>query len=398
MKTSDPKFKESYKYLLRLLSSILCNAQPPKPNANTDWASVFYAAKDHSVVGMLCYALEKLPPEDLPPKKIMSEFKDIQLSELILESNIQLETEKLLNEFNSKGLQTVLLKGMVLKNYYPISAMRTMSDVDILYREEDKRAIKAIFVEQGYNLVSDIDNELNFRKPPFHHYEMHAFLVGSHHKSQELFKNVWDSVEEKDDSFNLSLEYTYLYMLEHLAKHIECAGAGLRMIMDVFVFLKSEKDNLNREVVVEGLRKLNLLEFEKKIIALAENWFLSEDPDTESTIAQFLLSSSTFGLTRIAFLQSNLRKERKTGRKQNGVKLIIRSLFPSYNRICARFSSAKRFKAFYPFYIIAYWCLRVFKDRNVNTSNLGYYFIKTDSDEADFLLETIKDLGLEGRM
>lgn len=397
MKQSDSKIKESYKYLLRLLSSLICNAQPPKPNANIDWASVYYVAKQHSVVGMACYAIEKLPSEYLPPKEIMTEFSEVKLSEIIIESNIQFETDKLLEKFREKGLKTVLLKGMILKHYYPVSAMRTMSDVDILYKEKDKKAIKAIFADMGYDFVSNLDSELNFNKPPFHHYEMHAYLVRSYLNSYAFFEKVWDNAVEEDNVYYLSLEYTYIYMLEHLARHIECAGAGIRMIMDVFVFLQKERDNLNRVLVDQWLRELNLSEFEKRITSLADNWFSAEEPDLDSPESQFLLDSTTFGLVRNAFIQSNIRKERRSGKKQNSFRNLLSHLFPEYKYICARFPSAKKCKFLYPFYIPLYWFARVFIDKNINTSNISYNFISSDSDEAVLIAKTIKNLGLEDR-
>lgn len=400
MKTVNPNLSESYKYLLRLLSSVLNNTQPPKPNPNTDWASVFYVASLHSVVGMVCYALDRMNKEDLPPKELYIQFKEIQQSELILESNIEFETENLIKEFNKSKLRTVMLKGMILKHYYPVPSMRTMSDVDILYREEDKKEIMRIFKEKGYMLTLDFDSELNFNKPPFHHYEMHASLLQASEKSHEFFLNVWDRTEEnsKGNFRALNLEYTYLYMLEHLAKHIEKAGAGLRMIMDFYVFLQKEKHNLNEDIVSEGLKELKLTEFAQKINNIAYNWFAGDNPDTESLISRFILYSSTFGLSKNAILQQNIRKEYNTGKKQNGFKYILRKIFPDYMHICARFPSAKKLKVLYPFYIPAFWCLRIFKDKNINTSNIGNYFIKTDSQEALFLMNAIKGLGLESRM
>ncbi len=398
MKPSDLKYKESYKYLLRLLSSVLNNSQPPKPNRNTDWASVFYVANLHSVVGMTCYALDKLSPEDLPPKEIMKEFKDIQRSELILESNIQFETDKILKMCKARGLKVVVLKGMVLKHYYPLPNMRTMSDVDILYREEDKKQIINLFKEINYKLSMEVDNELNFLKPPFHHYEMHAYLLPPRSKAHRFFTEVWNRLEETDTAYIMSLEDQYLYMLEHLAKHIEKAGAGLRMLMDVFLFLKAEKSKLNREIVNKGLEKICLSQFEQKIISLCDSWFLSDNPDTDTPAAQFVLSSSTFGLMRNSFIQTNIRKEHNTGKKQSGIKYIVHKIFPDYLHICSRFPSARKFRVFYPFYIPAYWCLRVFKDKNINTSNFNKYFIKTDSDEAKFILKAIEDFGLDIRM
>lgn len=400
METLSPKVGAAYKYLLRLLASVIHDTKPERPDDEIQWNVVFNLAKQHSVLGMLVYAVEKLDADVLPSQQTMEELRQIKLSECILESNIQYETENLVKALKSKNVQVAVLKGIILKDYYPVPSMRSMSDVDILYRTEDKQKVKEVFRSHDYKLISEINEELNYRKQPFHHYEMHPRLIALKRKHNDRFMDVWDNLRQPDGCrySTLSLEETYVYMLQHLAGHLENAGAGIRMIMDVYLFLAKEKDNLNYQVVDKMLAKLELTDFCAKISALADNWFLSGNPDTESKVAQFILASGTFGCVDKAFLQSNIRAERKSGKKQSGLKYLFRKIFPTYSHICARFISARKLKFLYPFYIPAYWCLRLFKDRNVTTANIGKYFVKTDSDQAVYLLDIMEEMGLSSRI
>ena len=399
MKMLTPENSNNFKYLLKLLSSVMNSTLPPKPNGNTDWASVFSFAQRHSVAGMTAYAVEKLPEEYRPKTEIMDKFVEAKRCELILESNIQFETDNILAYFKEQDIPIIILKGMIIKHYYPVSAMRTMSDVDLLYKAEQKAQVLKAFETLGYKLTLDFDSELNFTKPPFYHYEVHPTLVTKEKYAYDYYKDIWHKALIKDDGLAaLSLEDTYIYMIEHLAKHIEKSGAGIRMIMDVFVFLKKEKDNLDYTYLAKEFETLRLTSFETKIKELAYNWFASPDPDTESAVADYLLSSSTFGTARNAILQANVRKERKTGRKQNGFTYMWSKLFPPHSHICGRFPKAHNRKFLYPFYLPAYWHLRLFKDKNVNTSNLGNYFVKTNSDEAKVILNAIESLGLQDRI
>lgn len=399
MKILSPENKQNYKYLLCLLSSVISNTQPPKPNANTDWASVFLLAERHSVAGMTAYAVLKLSNEDLPDKDVLDKFIEAQRSELILESNIQFETDKLLKALKDKEINVMLLKGIVLKSYYPVSSMRSMSDVDLLYKISDKDAIISLFESDDYKLTLDFHDELNFTKPPFYHYELHSTLVSPNHYAYDYYKNIWDKAVTREDGFaGLSLDDTYIYMLEHIAKHIEKSGAGIRMLIDVFLFRRKEASKLNAEYIKAELSKLRLADFEQKIIALTESWFGSDNPDTESIAAQYILSSSTFGTVRNAILQTNIRKEHKTGKKQNGLKYIVSKLFPTPKHLRGRFPKGRCMGIFYPFYLVAYWCLRLFKDKNVKTKNISHYFAKTDSHEAKTIISVIEDLGLSERL
>lgn len=399
MKMLTPENRSDFKYLLKLLSSVINDTQPEKPNGKTDWASVFSFAECHSVAGMTSYAVQKLPDEYKPSQEIMDKFIEAQRCELILESNIQFETDCIISYLNERKITVMLLKGMILKHYYPVSSMRTMSDVDLLYKPEDKKMIQKAFDNMGYKLTLDFSHELHYNKPPFYHYEVHPSLVTEDKFSYDYFKDVWSKAVVHESGYTrLNLEDTYIYMMEHLAKHIEKSGAGIRMLMDVYVFLRKEKDTLNFEYIEKEFEKLRLNDFARKITELAFNWFENSDPDTESTVADYLLSSSTFGTVRNAILQNNIRKEQKTGKKQNGIKYLLSKLFPTHSHICGRFPKAKGRKVLYPFYLIGYWYLRFFKDKNVNTSNIGNYFAKTDSEEGRIIMNAINDLGLSQRI
>lgn len=348
---------------------------------------------------MISYAVEKLEDEYRPSADMMAKLKQYQREDLILESNIEFECDKIKYEFDSRSISVLFLKGMILKHYYPLCSMRTMSDVDLIYREEDKDKIKKLFRELGYKCVVDFDGELSFSKPPFYYFEFHPRLEFTAQHTCDSFSQLWSTSRVVQDGrfSTLSLENTYIYMMEHLAKHIEKAGAGIRMVLDILVFLNAEGKKLNKDVVDTGLAQLKLTAFSERIKQLADNWFASDDPDTQSVTADFILNSSTFGLSSNAILQSNIRKEKRSGKKQSGIKAILRKIFPEYSYICGRFSSAKKLWFLYPFYIPAYWCLRVFKDRNISTDNFGNYFVKTDSEQAKYLLEAMNDMGLTGR-
>ena len=87
--------------------------------------------------------------------------------QIVIEANIQYETDQILDKFREQGIGAVPLKGIILKNDYPHQSMRTMSDVDILYDTTRKSVVKRIFASMGYELVRDINDQLDFSKPPF---------------------------------------------------------------------------------------------------------------------------------------------------------------------------------------------------------------------------------------
>lgn len=399
-KITDSLYNQNFKYLLSLLGSVLSRKEPPKPNACTDWALVFSIAELHCVLGMTCYAIEKLPDDSKPQPELMQKFVDAQKSELILESNIQYETDRLIKIFSSEKIPLVLLKGFLLKEYYPIPCMRTMSDVDVMYNRDYKSQIKEIFKKQGYRVTVKLDEELDFVRTPFYHYEFHTGLVLSNSNSYDVFSDAFTKAvfDVKTGIGRLSLSDAYIYMLEHLAHHIERGGAGLRMIMDVYVYLEAEKDNLDWAYINEELAKLKLLEFNKFISDMAYNWFGTDNPHTDSLAADFVLSCCTFGSTDNALLQIAIRDEKKNGKKRSSFYRILRRIFPEFSYIRSRFPSAEKLPFLYPFYVVAYWSIRFFKNRDIKFKNISKRFVSTDSEKAKRLIAVIEEFGLADRL
>lgn len=399
MKKPEVIFSRDNKYLISLLASVLAGKEPPKPNDKTDWASVFCAAYRHSVAGMTYYAVSKLPLESRPPEDIFQKFLSAYREELILEGNIQFETERLLADLTSKGISVMPLKGYILKNDYPVPAMRTMSDVDILYKSEDKDKLIDEFEKSGYTLQSDALGELDFTKPPFYHYEAHSCLVKINDSYYDYFSNVWDKALYQKNSVSayMTVDDFYIYLIQHLAHHIENGGAGLRMIMDVFVFLSKHKNELDEAYLNEEFVKLHLFDFRKKAEEIAYNWFSTDEPDVHSPCADFILKCPTFGLSQNAIVYNSLKEERQKGKKRSGIMRLLSRIFPSYYQVCHKFSVANKHKFLYPFLVPAYWFSRLFRDKNVSVSSVKNYMKSTDSQEARKLAEITEDFGLLSR-
>ncbi len=395
---SDLRKLQNFSYLLKLLSCTLNDTETPKPNENTDWALVFSLAKKHSVAGMANCAVKKLDTELLPPKNVMADFKEYYEYQLLTDFNVDFETEEILKAMSKRKLYAMPLKGYILKHDYPVAAMRTMSDVDILYKESQKKEVKTLLLERGYEFNPLLEGEMEFRKGEFHHYEMQANLCDSDRCSYEFFKNIWDRVSFKDGYIGkMSLEDYYLYLLEHLASHFENGGVGLRMFMDVYVFTKKHGKDLDEAYMEKGLEALNLTKFREKAEALSFNWF-SENPviDIDSPITEFIMDSETYGRLNYNIVINTVKKEEKSGKKMSPVKNIIHKLFPDYSFICKRYPVAKRHKVLYPFCIVRMWISRICA-RNINTKGIKNYLISTDSDIAKSYKAILGNMGLDER-
>lgn len=382
--------------MLRLLASAVNSDTPVLPSDNVDWSALLKLAEYHSVAETASYAVTQLPSDNRPEASVYDMFRQYQGLALVSESNISFETERILRLLSDAGVRVLPVKGYVIKNDYPVPAMRSMTDVDIIYDIDKKQQVRDILCAHGYTL-NEAGKELDFTKEPFYHYEFHGDAKDSGGVSHTYFRDILSRASYHENSLagSLSAEDSYLFILMHLAKHMRSGGAGIRMIMDVYVYNRAHRSDFDMEYLNAELDKLGLADFEEKVRRLSYNWFSADTPDTDSLLADYILCSCTFGVTRDSFLQSAMRAQAQTGKKQTPVHTFVRKIFPPYSSMSELYPTLQKHRILYPFCVISYWCNRIFKKRNVNTSNLKHYMASTDSDDAQRLRCVMEELGLK---
>lgn len=394
------EYKKCFPYLLHLLSCAIKGEKPQNPSVDSewtdkDWEVLLRLAEFHSVANTVSFVVSSIPSDAQLPQHIAAAFAQHKAMALVTDTNISVETESLLALLDEAGVNALPVKGYVIRQDYPVTAMRSMTDVDIIYNSKKKKKIKDIFLSRGYELTES-GYELDFQKDGINHYEFHGASDKTSATSHTFLSDILTRAvyDNKSHIGRLTTEDSYLYILSHLAKHILSGGAGIRMVMDVYVFYNAHGKSMNKSYISQQLRTLGLLEFEKKIRFLAFSWFQTSAPDTNSVLADFILCACTFGITRDAFLETALKKEKETGKKQTPAKTILTKIFPSFKMISEIYPIVSKCVILYPFFIPVYWFSRVFKKRNINTENFKYYITDTDSENAHRLRAAITQAGL----
>lgn len=401
MVTSAHNENYNLKYFLMLMQSVLNDTPAPAPEEKVDWNKLYDIAVKHSLAGLFYYAIEKLDDSQKPKGDFMPYLQQMYREQIVTDLNLTFETQRMLEVLSNAGIKCLPVKGITTKADYPVSHLRTMCDVDILCESENRLKAEKIFLENGYEKESVGEKDTSYRKEEILHFELHTSLLSKRSPAYNYFTKVWERVNFKENSniAHMTLEDTYIFMLEHLANHIEYGGAGIRMYMDVYVFLKKLKDELNREYVDKILNEIKLSDFEKKTISIACNWFSGEEEvDVSSDYVIFIFNSSTFGRAKVAFISDNVRNNKGQNAAKNGALRVLRKLFPKLSWMRLRFKAVDKLPLLYPVFVPVHLFDRVFIRRDINTSNLGYYFTSAESEEAKNLVKVYNDLGLKKRI
>ena len=189
------------------------------------------------------------------------------------------------------------LKGLLLRDYYPKQSMRQMSDNDILIDEENRRKAAEIMEGLSYKAYDTTQNSDDFFKEPYYTFELHRSLFDEESEFSPRFENIWERAQQDAENeclYHMSKEDIYVFGICHMYKHYIKCCCGVRFLVDNYLFLKKEQNNVNWDYINFELEKHGLLDYEKQTKALCLKLF---DGKTLNDDEEKLLKNYTdFGL------------------------------------------------------------------------------------------------------
>lgn len=383
-------------YLLNLIKAAIKDQKPCEPPSGIDWGKVWLIAYEHSIISMAYYAISKLDSKDKPPKEIEQLFVKEYKIQLILDAKREYEINQLTNCFAKCDIDYMLLKGIVINKLYPISAMRSMSDVDILYREKEKNSIAKCMKEKGYELtVKSYKDDTYVKKESGIKIELHRALVEySMNHEYKYLNSVWKTAVSDGHAYRMTAENFYVYMIIHFAKHFYKSGVGIRQVADIWVFNNKYRNTIDKEYIDKELRKLNLKIFESKIRELSEVWFnCVPQNDNIRIIGDYVISSGVFGTTDR--LEENLLVKEKIKNHDNKSKLsyYMKNIFPPYRIMVGQYG---RWIKKFPFLLPIAW-IKINYDRVIyrreNILNKLKSLKRVNNKNIDIRTQLFKDMG-----
>lgn len=237
----------------------------------------YYIAKKHNLVSLMEQAMEKMGFESDSDiwKRWLKEKNQLIYKSVLMD----VEREAIQDFFEENNIWYMLLKGMVIRKYYPAPELREMADNDILFDNKYSKEVYDFMTARGYK--SDDYNKGyhdEYLKPPAYNFEMHRQLVSSKERTKwyEYYKDV-KSILINDangkNQFYFSDNDFYVYFIVHTYKHFLNSGMGLRTVLDVYLYLNNLQDKLDFDYIEEQLKKLDAYDFEQTFRSLAFKMF-----------------------------------------------------------------------------------------------------------------------------
>ncbi len=339
------------KGLLILIKSALTGMKLQMPDG-FDFAKACEVAKQHGISAMIYYGALNCGVDTKCEQ--MQKLFTITCTYIAVSQRQLYKIEDICNAFEKNAIEYMLLKGSVLKKLYPKPEMRIMGDTDILIRTEQYGKIREIMMSLGFSEGNVSDHEFKWHHESLF-VELHSKLIPSSNKDfYEYFGDGWNLAREKDGNdyrFKMTTEDELIYIFTHFAKHYRDAGIGLKHALDVWMYLKKNKE-LDKEYIKTELKKLNLYEFFVNVLETFEVWFEGRTATSKNElITDVIFKSGAAGCYEASVFSTMIKKYKSTSFDNIGIRKICNRIFEPFDVMCDKYKVLKKC----PILLPAFW-------------------------------------------
>lgn len=246
-----------YDVFITILSDYINKRKSVIDICPADKRNLIEFAKKHNVEGIIYHQIH------------IQELQKAYAATLYININRETE-EKFLFQALSQ-FEYFPIKGQCLAPLYPNPYLRTMGDIDIMIREQDRLAIHTILCDNlGYTNITQGETVWNYRKQSIE-LEIHTKMINAKfnydQKYEDDFLQCWNYVSGHEFDWN----FHFLYLIAHLRKHFMNSGVGIRQFMDIAIV--ELNINLDWKWIEKEARTIGLFDFMRTVLSYINIWF-----------------------------------------------------------------------------------------------------------------------------
>jgi len=377
-------------FYINLLKFTISNTDTVPPCEDIDAEAVFNICKKHDLLQMFyenAVSIGLLSKEDsvYPLWKesyILAKTKDVRQ---------MIAVDEICQKLTSNSIRVMPLKGILIKELYPKTYYRKMTDLDILIDGENAKKAEELLTSIGYEMLHDDKKHFSMYKKPGITIEIHKNLFLD--KYNDLFPDVWEkSKSNENDCYIMCDEDLVLHNIIHYGIHFRYDGIGIRALLDIHFLIKNYPDVLSSKSFNERLEKSGYKKFFNQIVAVSKHLFEKGELTKEQEIVEkYLLSSGNMGSAKD---QAANYAGRIIGfQKRNKFLIFLNLIFPKYEKMCERFAILKKCPVLLPIC----WIIRILRVPLYakKAFTLIKYLFKTNSNEIGKRKEILDNFGIE---
>lgn len=387
-------FNSNEGYFLHLIKCALKDEQPEEKPNEVEWQKVFEIAQRQTAANLCWFSIEKL--NNKPDGELFDAWQEVYAKAASKCLKQMMEIDFLSEEFTKRGYDICFLKGSKIREYYPSPDMRTMTDIDLLVRAQDRKPIRELMKSIGYEVDLLDDGQVDaFKKEPVIYLEIHFDFSAENHAYHELFTIDWNNLVEtnRPHIYEMTFEDLYFFNTGHYIKNMSKVGMGIRSVVDSYILWKSA-DKKQIENIVAKFRDAKIENFNNNLLKIANIWFEgNEDDGSLDNVQNYLVETSTYGKT--GENEAIMMIENNQNEKSNN-SYILRRIFPKSDELLKRFNLNRKYAFLIPFLWFARILLLVFSGKEKKNKVKKEYSAIKDMSSEEVEYETIvrKEIGL----
>lgn len=343
------------RYIMELASAAIFDIAPKVPSESLDWNYIFNKSIEQNIAGLLFCGVSKLDKKYLPKQVIFNNWKNAMLSTIGIMSKKNAEFISMSNILKENGIDIIGLKGCIVKNCYPVPELRTMGDFDILVKEENISEVWDIFEKNNYEVKKEpygiVCTKGQFYWEIFFSTE-DEFRINTSFWDKKFFTDIQQEqyvLCPKPDLF-------LAHMIVHTGKHCMRAGAGLRNLCDIAVFIKKYRTDINFKFVKDICAEQKFDKIYDYIISVINDFFYIDTDGIDYNklnsehFVEYILLNGVFGK------QDNIMVAQAAKHEDDSISPMRKIFFPSLKILSHRYKYLQKF----PFLLPIAWLHRLF--------------------------------------
>lgn len=359
------------KQFIDLLSNSIRNEVCKKKYDNVDWNELINLSRKHKIEGLIYSALNKAELlENIDEDKVKDLKKEVFFTGVTQISNMS-KLEKVFNEFSKENVPVIVLKGLVVREYYPQPEQRSMSDADIFVKAKDINKSKKILIDLGYTEIdAEASHHIKYIKSGYPMIELHWHVMKRDGFSDELdlFEDdIWDrTIEVKVKGakvLSLGYEDLALHLCMHMAAHLAASGFGVRQIADLVLLVEKKGHLIDWTLFINkaeefGFKKFIIIMFKICNILFSMDIpkemavYKIDDEEMFESLISTIFDGGVYGKKDMASNFANQVAFNYKGKDSNStigaIRRYFRFIFPSIETMSDKYSYARKIRILTP--------------------------------------------------
>jgi hypothetical protein len=352
--------------------------------APENWASFVSEANRHRIAPLLYHKIDLTGAGSMFPENVLQNLRTRYLGTAGQNTVLFHQLNTLIARLNNKGIPVILLKGAHLAEFvYADLALRPMSDLDILVREEHLSQAVQIAFDAGYRFFFDKNPEKDKNSrdfdygiaPEFRHFqllkhletncllEIHCFIASEDSSFEipaaELWRNAQPAVFNNRPVFLLSPEDLIIHLCLHAA-YDHLFDFGLGALYDISIAIKYYGEKLDWREILRRSTRWRTKQCLQLTLHFTKKWLGAEIPD--EVFENFHIDSMVdiaeeriFKISAPAPLHLHYLKWRKLKGWREKIRYIVKVMLPDREFMVNRYMESKHSRLLFGKYLFRFF-------------------------------------------